>query len=115
MPGSVLTLFGQWLLREQPSGLYENRHTGTDEHVFDGEHVHLELTYDPVNLEARTVFCFSDGSFELHRQRPYNLRALEPLLNHAGLVVTEVRGGFNGEPYEPDSERLFCIAEKTTR
>jgi len=111
---SALKENGVFLFDSNTERLYENHHSGTDEHIFDGEHVHQELTYDPVNLEARTVFCFSDGSFELHRQRPYDLRALEPLMNHSGLTILEIYGGFNGEPYESDSERLFCVAEKST-
>ena len=109
---AALKKTGVFVFDSNTERLYENRHTGTDEHIFDGEAVRQELTYDPVNLEARTVFCFSDGSFELHRQRPYDLRALEPLLNHAGLLVSTVHGGFDGEVYDSDSERVFCIAER---
>jgi SAM-dependent methyltransferase len=111
----VLKYGGLFLFDSNTELMYLNRHEGTNIHVFDGEVVHQEMKYDKAAKEARTVFCFPDGSFELHRQRPYDLRDLEPLLKCSGLTILEEHGGLAGEPYDSESERLFCVANRARR
>ncbi|MBN2565326.1 MAG: class I SAM-dependent methyltransferase [Candidatus Eisenbacteria bacterium] len=91
--------------------LYETRHHGTFECESGDIGFYQELRYDPVTREALTVFGYPDGNTEVHRQKAYGLKDLEPLLDGAGLKVVEAHGGFEREPYTAGSERLVCVAE----
>lgn len=69
-------------------------------------------TYDPIKNKAMVEFTFSDGTLEVHKQRPYELRELKPLLSAAGLNMVRVFSWFDSQPYSSKTEKLFCVAEK---
>lgn len=94
--------------------LYANRHKGTYERELGGESFVQKLSYSPKNREATTVFEFSDGTVEIHKQRPYDLPELKPLLANAGLRIVDTFSWFDRRPYTSESERLICIAERET-
>jgi len=68
--------------------------------------------YDSIEKEAITTFQFADGSKEIHRQRPYDLLQLGPILTHVGLRVVQTWSGFDRSRYSAESPRLFCVAQK---
>jgi hypothetical protein len=68
--------------------------------------------YDPVRTTATTTFRFADGATEIHRQRPYDLPELRPLLADAGLRVVHAWSWFDRTPFTAGSDRLFCVAQK---
>jgi predicted TPR repeat methyltransferase len=103
---------GLFVFDSNTERLYANRHKGTHQRELGGESFVQRLNYDPVEKEAVTVFEFSDGTIEVHRQRPYDLEELKPILAETGLHVVRAFSGFDKRPYGPESERLICITEK---
>ncbi len=109
---NVLHKSGLFVFDSNTDRLYTNRHKGTHKRELGGESFVQKCSYDSIKKEATTVFEFSDGTIEVHKQRPYNLVELEPLLADAGLRVVDTFAGFDKRPYNSESERLICIAEK---
>ena len=68
--------------------------------------------YDSTRNESIITFSFSDGTYEIHKQRPYDYDELKPLLNRAGLSVINLFSWFHKIPYSSRTPKLFCIAEK---
>ncbi|MGB7061186.1 MAG: class I SAM-dependent methyltransferase [Candidatus Zixiibacteriota bacterium] len=91
---------------------YLNHHQGQYHRQLAGESLVQKCIYDPEKLIATTVFEFSDGSLEIHKQRPYDLPELEPLLAGAGLRIVHSFADFDGRPFGSEDERLICVAEK---
>ena len=69
-------------------------------------------SYDSVTKEAITTFEFADGSREIHRQQPYDWSQLGPILADVGLCAVHTWSGFDRSPYNAQSPRLFCVAQK---
>jgi len=111
---SVLHESGLFVFDSNTNQLYANRHKGRYERELGGESFVQSLNYDPIKKEATTVFEFSDGNTEVHKQRPYDLVELEPLLAEVGLRIVHVFSGFDKKPYNSESERLICVAERET-
>jgi SAM-dependent methyltransferase len=110
--GAALKQSGLFIFDSNTDRLYTNRHKETHSRELGGESFVQKCIYDPSKTEATTVFEFSDGAVEVHKQRPYDLTQLEPLLADAGMRVAATFGDFDKRPYDPETERLFCIAEK---
>ncbi len=92
--------------------LYRGYAGETREQVVDGHAFIQQCTYDPVRNEATTVFSFWDGTCEIHRQRPYELEELEPVLRQSGLSIAQLFSWFDRSPFSAKTEKLFCVAEK---
>ncbi len=103
---------GLFVFDSNTERLYVNRHKGRHERKLDEESFVQRLSYDPVEKEAITIFEFSDGTMEVHQQRPYDLAELKPILAKTGLHVVRTFSGFDKRPYGPESERLICVAER---
>jgi len=103
---------GMFVFDSNTEQLYINRHQGTHPRELGGESFVQKCIYDSKKKEAMTVFEFSDGTTEVHIQRPYELVELEPLLLGAGMGIIDTFGGFDRRPYNSQTEGLFCIAEK---
>jgi SAM-dependent methyltransferase len=69
-------------------------------------------SYDPIKKQATTTFEFADGCREIHRQQPYDLSQLGPILTDSGLCAVHTWSGFDKSPYSAESPRLFCVAQK---
>lgn len=110
--GATLKQLGLFVFDSNMDRLYTNRHKGTHKRELGGESFVQRCTYDRLRREAITTFQFSDGSVEIHRQRPYELTELAPLLVDAGMRVVKTYAGFDERPYDSDTERLICVAEK---
>lgn len=92
--------------------LYLTRHKGTHQRELGDQSFLQKLHYDPKQRIATTVFEFSDGTEEVHTQRPYNLDEIRPILAKKNLIVLRTISGFHGKPYTSESERLICITKK---
>jgi SAM-dependent methyltransferase len=80
--------------------------------VLGGRQLSQSWDYDPLKKVATTTFIFDDGSREVHRQRPYDLAELGRLLARAGLAFAGTWSSPDGDPFKPDSLRLYAVAEK---
>lgn len=82
----------------------------------DGRRVDIERWYDPatrrVNKRIRVEPAAGRARTYLESVRGYRRDEVEMGLSWAGLTLTETFGNFDGEPFEPDSERLILVGEK---
>jgi SAM-dependent methyltransferase len=81
----------------------------------DGRRIIQRTSYDMTKKENTVEFTFPDGTKEIHKQRPYDLAKLEPLLHEAGLSLIYQFSGFAKKPIDAQTERIFCITEKRDR
>ncbi len=120
-PEDVLAMFrvvvgalrprGVFVFDSNTERMYRTHEDGIYEHELDGEVFFFQETYyDRSARQATTVFRFDDGTMEVHRQRPYGLDELTPLLERAGLFPVETYSGIAFEPYEGDCDRVVVEA-----
>lgn len=109
---SALHECGLFIFDSNTDRLYVNRHKGTYQRELGGESFVQRLSYDRVKRLATTVFEFSNGSVEVHKQHPYDLVELEPLLEDADLRVVSTFSNFDRQGYTSESERLICTARR---
>ncbi len=102
---------GVFLFDSNTAVLYR-RQRGTAARDVNGLTVLETTAYNARYKLATTTFSFPDGSYEIHRQRPYSFDELSPLLEAAGLTVTDRFSWFSRLPYAPASPKIFVIAEK---
>lgn len=109
---AALDDYGLFIFDSNTPAMYLNHQGESYQRELDGQVIVQRIDYTPKRREAATTFEFADGTVEVHRQRSYELAELEPWLNDAGLYVVYAFGGFDKQPYTPESERLICVAEK---
>ena len=110
--GATLRDGGLFVFDTNTAVLYRRQRGTTEAREVDGVTVLETTDYDARYKLATTTFAFPDGTFELHRQRPYSLDELSPLLENAGLRVTDRFSWFSRLPYTPATPKVFVIAEK---
>jgi SAM-dependent methyltransferase len=103
---------GLLVLDSNTSQHYINVGSGPQKQELGGQSFVQEWSFDPIKKDATTVFEFADGSKETHRQHPYDLSELNPILTRSGFRVVETWSWFDRNPYNDRSTRLFCVAEK---
>jgi SAM-dependent methyltransferase len=103
---------GLFVLDSNTNQHYVSLGNGSQKRGLGGQSFVQRWSYDPVKKEATTVFGFADGSKETHRQRPYGLSELRPILSDFGLRVVRTWSWFDRSPYKAKSARLFCVAAK---
>lgn len=123
-PQDVLAMFravasalrdgGLFVFDSNTERMYRTHEDGIYERDAGGEVFYQETFYEPGAGQATTVFRFDDGAIEVHRQRPYCLTELEPLLKRAGFGVIETYSGIAFEPYDEDCDRIVVVARKHT-
>ncbi|MCX5971321.1 MAG: methyltransferase domain-containing protein [Coprothermobacterota bacterium] len=70
-------------------------------------------------LITRKIYLSNGDRFEIcphcsqRRLKLYPLATVRRMLNQAGLAVEEVLGGEEGEPYSPESRRMWLVARRT--
>jgi ubiquinone/menaquinone biosynthesis C-methylase UbiE len=111
---SSLKKSGLFVFDSNTSQQYTTAGSGSQKRNLGGQSFIQSWTYDPVRKLAMTTFEFTDGSKEVHRQRPYDLSELGPILTSSGLRPVRAWSGFNRSPYDAESARLFCVAKKNT-
>jgi ubiquinone/menaquinone biosynthesis C-methylase UbiE len=105
---------GRFVFDSNTRQLYVSIGTGTEKKELGGQSFVHKWSYNRLRNEATTTFEFADGSKEIHRQRPYDLSELSPVLGRAGLRAVETWSRFDRSPYDALSARLFCVAEKNS-
>lgn len=103
---------GLFVFDSNTKKLYQSYHQETRKRSLDGQTLIQCFNYDPVDNEATIEFLFPDGNTEVHQQRPYDRKELEPILLASGLKIVKLSSWFDGKPYSAKTEKLFCIAEK---
>ncbi len=91
---------------------YVSRENGSFRRSLGGRSFVQSWSYSRAKRESVTTFKFDDGATEIHRQRPYDLVELRPLLADAGFCVRQTWSWFDRKPFTTDSDRLFCVAQK---
>ena len=80
--------------------------------VLGGERFTQTFTYDKNKREATTTFEFHDGAVEVHKQRPYGISVLKPLLKKAGFKISHIYSASEKIKNEINPGRLVCLAQK---
>ncbi len=109
----VLPEGGLFVFDSNTERMYRTHEDGVYEHELDGEVFYQETYYDRQVGQATTVFRFDDGALEVHRQRPYGLAELGPLLERAGFRVLETYSGIAFEPPVEECDRVVVVASKS--
>lgn len=99
-----------WLLTHPEQRTWSQREDG----ALLMEETDIELQTSRV--ATRQILIDPQGGPEVHKEhflRAYTCAELTALLRRNGLVVREVFGGPNGEPYTTESRRLILVSERT--
>jgi hypothetical protein len=112
---SVLHERGLFIFDSNTKQLYLSHSDETQKREINGQSFIEHCSYDSMHNEATIAFSFSDGTYEIHKQRPYDYDELDPLLHHAGLNVIHLYSWFHRIPYTANTAKLFCVAEKHTQ
>ena len=112
---SVLYEVGLFIFDSNTKQLYLSHSDETQKQELNGQSFIQHCSYDSTRNEATITFSFSDGTYEIHKQRPYDYNELEPLLYRAGLTVIHLFSWFYKMPYSSNTPKLFCVAEKRTK
>jgi len=91
---------------------YINQGNGSYKIAIGQQYIFVRWSHDPVTRERTTIFEFPDGSQEIHRQRPYDLSEIAPVLKESNLYAVHTWSGFDRSPYNAQSTWLFCVARK---
>ena len=110
--GRSLRMGGFFIFDCNTDELYLTRHKGMHQREIGDQSFLQKLHYDPDRRIATTTFEFTDGTEEVHTQRPFKLNEIHPILSQADLIIVRTISGFHGKPYSPESERLICVTEK---
>jgi len=103
---------GLFLFDSNTNQHYNNVGNGSQKRELAGQSFVHRWSYDSTKTEATTTFEFADGSKEIHRQRPYDLSELSPVLTESGLSAVQTWSSFDRSPYNAQSARLFCVAKR---
>ncbi len=109
---SVLRGAGLFVFDSNTIQHYLKAGRGSLKRLVGGESFTQEWRYNPTRKEAVISFQFPDGSREVHKQYPYDLTELLPVIIEAGFRVVSALDGFSNRPYSSDSARLVCVAER---
>jgi len=109
---SFLNEGGFFIFDSNTEKLYRSYHKEKRERKLGKQSLVQECAYDPDKKEATVKFLFSDGASEVHKQRPYGLKELGPLLAAAHFNILHLFSWFDRKPYSSRTEKLFCIAQK---
>ena len=111
---SALHEGGLFIFDSNTKRLYQSHSNETLKRELNSEQFIENCSYNSTRNVATTTFSFSDGTYEIHKQRPYDYDVLNPLLRDVGLRIIRLFSWFDIIPYSPETAKLFCIAEKNT-
>ena len=109
---SVLNEKGLFIFDSNTKYLYKKHRNELHKRVINGEEFLQKCDYNARTNTAVTAFSFSDGTYEIHQQRPYGYDELQSLLDKAGLRTLHLFSWFERLPYSSNTPKLFCVAEK---
>jgi len=69
---SALCEAGLFIFDSNTEKLYQSRSNETYKRELNGQQFIEDCSYNSTRNEATTTFSFSDGTYEIHKQRPYN-------------------------------------------
>jgi SAM-dependent methyltransferase len=105
---------GLFIFDSNTKQLYLSHSDEVQKWEINGQSFIEHCSYDSMLNEATIAFSFPDGTYEMHRQRPYDYDELHPLLHDVGLNVVHLFSWFYRIPYTSNTAKLFCVAEKRT-
>ena len=111
---SVLYEGGFFIFDSNTRELYLSHSGETYKREINGQSFLQHCSYDSIRNMAKTVFSFPDGTYEIHKQRPFDYNELDPLLKGAGFHVVHLFSWFEKMPYSSNTPKIFCVAEKHT-
>jgi len=103
---------GHFLFDINTPKLYEDKQKGTLHHTIDCEEFDQILKYDGMKLLSRTIFQFSDGTFEEHLQRPYTFSEMQELICKSNFKLERAFVDEKLHPPEPNSYKIFYLLKK---
>ena len=103
---------GLFIFDSNTKYLYLEHRNEMHKREINGEQFLQRCDYTVRENTAVTTFSFSDGTYDIHRQRPYGYEELLPLLEKAGLRTLNLFSWFEGLPYTTNTPKFFCVAEK---
>lgn len=109
---SVLHKQGLFIFDSNTKELYLSHSNETQKRELNGQSFIQHCSYNSTRNVATTVFSFSNGTYEIHKQRPYGYDELFPLLKRVGFKVVHLFSWFERIPYAAKTPKLFCVAEK---
>jgi len=109
---ATLRDYGLFIFDANTTSHYISHENGSLRQSLSGQPFIQSWHYDWDKKEAVVTFTFADGTVERHRQRPYDLEGLRPLLSGAGFCIRQTWSWFDRKPFTAESDRLFCIAQK---
>ena len=110
---SILVPGGLFVFDSNTKYLYMRHANELIRHEINGEEFLHRCEYKSRGNIATTAFSFSDGTYEVHRQRPYSYEELQPLMDKAGLYTLHLFSWFGRLHYSSNTPKFFCVAEKT--
>ena len=111
---SVLDSGGIFLFDSNTKYLYIKHKDELLKREINGEEFLHMCEYRTRGNIATTTFSFSDGTYEIHRQRPYHYDEIKPLLDKAGLHTLHLFSWFERLPYSSNTPKFFCVTEKSS-
>lgn len=93
--------------------LYEDRHFGTIDRIFDDIHFKQILEYDRVNRLGKTVFDFGNNELEIHVQKAYTVEEMDEFLLNADFEIMGRYRNFKLSPIEDRTYKIFYAVKKT--
>lgn len=93
--------------------LYEDRHFGTIDRIFDDIHFKQILEYDRVNRLGKTVFDFGNNELETHVQKAYTVEEMDEFLLNADFEIMGRYKNLKLSPIEDRTYKVFYVVKKT--
>lgn len=109
---SVLDTGGLFIFDSNTKYLYMKHANELLKREIKGEKFLQQCQYKARGNIVTTTFSFSDGTYEVHQQRPYSYEELQPLLDKAGLHTLHLFSWFGRLPYSSNTPKFFCVSEK---
>ena len=92
--------------------LYEDRHFGTIDRVYDDIKFKQILDYDRTSRIGKTTFDFGNNEREIHIQKAYTVKEMDEFLLKAGFKIVDRYKNFRLEPIENRSYKVFYIVRR---
>lgn len=95
--------------------LYEDKHFGVIERVFDNIHFKQILEYDNSTRLGKTVFDFDNNELETHIQKAYTVEEMDKFLLNVGFEIIGKYRNFKLDLIEDRTYKVFYIVKKANK
>lgn len=103
---------GLFIFDMNTPSLYEDKHFGVINRVFDDVHFKQILEYDRTTQIGTTIFDFGNKELETHIQRAYSVETMDKYLLHAGFEIIGRYRNFKLAPIEDRTYKVFYVVKK---